>query len=156
MFVVVVRFYANHRLEGAPGLALGDVAALRWPLMAMIGFGIALALASLVSSYAASPMAILTHTVRARQVMTIEGLASNDGTLHPVQQGIIDEQGFQCAFCMSGFIMATVGFLKTNPNPTRTEFAHGISGNLCRCQDYNKILTALMRGADNSRKGGHA
>ena len=64
MFVVVVRFYANHRLEGAPGLALGDVVALRWPLMAMIGFGIALALASLVSSYAASPMAILTHTVR--------------------------------------------------------------------------------------------
>ncbi len=99
---------------------------------------------------------ILTHTVRARQVMTIEGLASTDGTLHPVQQGIIDEQGFQCAFCMSGFIMATVGFLKTNPNPTRTELAHGISGNLCRCQDYHKILTALMRGADNSRRGGHA
>src|SRR5258705_8741034 len=95
---------------------------------------------------------ILTHTVRARQVMTIEGLASTDGTLHPVQQGIIDEQGFQCAFCMSGFIMATVGFLKTNPNPTRTELAHGISGNLCRCQDYHKILTALMRGAENMRK----
>jgi uncharacterized membrane protein len=62
MFVVVVRFYAHHRLEGAPGLGLGDVAALRWPLMAMIGFGIALALASLVS-YPASPMAILTHRV---------------------------------------------------------------------------------------------
>src|SRR5437868_10404802 len=53
----------------------------------------------------------LTHTVRGRRVVTIEGLASPDGTLHPVQQGIIEEQGFQCAFCMSGFIMATVGFL---------------------------------------------
>jgi aerobic-type carbon monoxide dehydrogenase small subunit (CoxS/CutS family) len=98
---------------------------------------------------------MLTHTVRARRVVTVEGLASADGTLHPVQQGVIDEQGFQCAFCMSGFMMATVGFLKTNPNPTRQELAHGISGNLCRCQDYNKILNAMMRGAENLRKANH-
>jgi len=96
---------------------------------------------------------MLTHTVRNKRVVTIEGLASADGTLHPVQQGIIDEQGFQCAFCMSGFVMSTVGFLKTNPNPTRAELAHGICGNLCRCQDYDKILTAMMRGAENMRKG---
>jgi aerobic-type carbon monoxide dehydrogenase small subunit (CoxS/CutS family) len=95
----------------------------------------------------------LTHTVRNKKVLTIEGLASADGTLHPVQQGIIEEQGFQCAFCMSGFVMSTVGFLKTNPNPTRTDLAHGISGNLCRCQDYDKILTALMRGAELMRNG---
>ncbi len=87
-----------------------------------------------------------------RQIVTIEGLASADGKLHPVQQGVIDEQGFQCAFCMSGFLMATVGFLKINPNPTRAELAHGISGNLCRCQDYDKILNAMMRGAENLRK----
>jgi len=98
----------------------------------------------------------LTHTVRGRKVVTIEGLASADGTLHPVQQGIIEEQGFQCAFCMSGFIMATVGFLKTNPAPTRLELAHGISGNLCRCQDYDKILTAMMRGAEIMREQNHA
>ena len=95
---------------------------------------------------------MLTHTVRGRKIVTIEGLASANGKLHPVQQGIIDEQGFQCAFCMSGFVMATVGFLKTNPNPTRAELAHGISGNLCRCQDYDKILTAMMRGAEYLRK----
>jgi len=98
---------------------------------------------------------MLTHTVRARKVVTVEGLASADGTLHPVQQGVIDEQGFQCAFCMSGFMMATVGFLKTNPNPTRQELAHGISGNLCRCQDYNKILNAMMKGAENLRRANH-
>src|SRR5271155_2893138 len=98
---------------------------------------------------------VLTHTVRDQKVLTIEGLANADGTLHPVQQGIIDEQGFQCAFCMSGFVMATVGFLKTNAAPTRSELAHGISGNLCRCQDYDKILTALMRGAENMRKVNH-
>ena len=95
---------------------------------------------------------MLTHTARGKQIVTIEGLASADGTLHPIQQGVIDEQGFQCAFCMSGFMMATVGFLKTNPNPTRAELAKGISGNLCRCQDYDKILTAMMRGAENLRK----
>ena len=98
----------------------------------------------------------LTHTVRSGRVVTIEGLASADGTLHPVQQGIIGEQGFQCAFCMSGFVMATVGFLKTNPNPSRSELAHGISGNLCRCQDYDKILTAMMRGAEIMREQNHA
>jgi aerobic-type carbon monoxide dehydrogenase small subunit (CoxS/CutS family) len=99
---------------------------------------------------------VLTHTVRSKKVQTIEGLASADGVLHPVQQGVIDEQGFQCAFCMSGFIMATVGYLKTNPSPTRSELAHGISGNLCRCQDYDKILTAMMKGAENMRKVNHA
>ncbi|HXF27163.1 MAG TPA: (2Fe-2S)-binding protein [Bryobacteraceae bacterium] len=95
---------------------------------------------------------VLTHTTRGKKIVTVEGLASADGTLHPVQQGVIDEQGFQCAFCMSGFLMATVGYLKTNPSPTRAELAHGISGNLCRCQDYDKILTAMMRGAENLRR----
>jgi aerobic-type carbon monoxide dehydrogenase small subunit (CoxS/CutS family) len=99
---------------------------------------------------------VLTYTVRDKKVLTIEGLASPDGTLHPVQQGIIDEQGFQCAFCMPGFIMAGVAFLKTNPNPTRTELAQGLSGNLCRCQDYDKILTAMMRGAENMRRASRA
>jgi aerobic-type carbon monoxide dehydrogenase small subunit (CoxS/CutS family) len=106
-----------------------------------------------VPHYACS---VLTHTVRERKVLTIEGLASPNGTLHPMQQGVVDEQGFQCAFCMPGFIMAAVGFLKLNPNPTRDELAHGVSGNLCRCQDYDKILTALMQGAENMRRTSHA
>jgi aerobic-type carbon monoxide dehydrogenase small subunit (CoxS/CutS family) len=95
---------------------------------------------------------VLTHTVRGRKIQTIEGLEQPDGTLHPVQQAILDEQGFQCAFCMSGFVMSAVGFLKTNPNPTREELAHGISGNLCRCADYDKILRAMMRGAAYMQK----
>ena len=93
----------------------------------------------------------LTHTVRGKKIVTIEGLASASGELHPVQRGVVDEQGFQCAFCMSGFVMAAVGYLKTNPSPTRPELAHGVSGNLCRCQDYDKILTALMKGAEYTR-----
>jgi aerobic-type carbon monoxide dehydrogenase small subunit (CoxS/CutS family) len=98
---------------------------------------------------------VLTHTVRGKKILTIEGLANADGTLHPVQQGVIDEQGFQCAFCMTGFIMSAVGFLKKNPNPTRLQMAYGLSGNLCRCQDYDKILTAMIRGAENMRKAQH-
>jgi aerobic-type carbon monoxide dehydrogenase small subunit (CoxS/CutS family) len=95
---------------------------------------------------------VLAHTVRGKKIVTIEGLADPaTGKLSAVQQGVIDEQGFQCAFCMPGFVMATTGYLKTNPNPTRQELAHGISGNLCRCQDYDKILTAMMRGAELMR-----
>ena len=96
---------------------------------------------------------VLTHTVRGRKVQTIEGLATGE-QLHPVQQAVVDEQGFQCAFCMPGFTMAAVGFLKDNPNPTRQQLAHGISGNLCRCQDYDKIITAFMRGAEYMRRSG--
>lgn len=106
-----------------------------------------------VPRYACS---VLTHTVRNGRVLSIEGLEKPDGTLHPMQQGVVEEQGFQCAFCMPGFIMAAVGFLKTNPNPTRAELARGVSGNLCRCQDYDKILAALMRGADYMRDANHA
>jgi aerobic-type carbon monoxide dehydrogenase small subunit (CoxS/CutS family) len=102
-----------------------------------------------VPHYACS---VLTHTVRSKSVLTIEGLASPAGRLHPVQQAVVDEQGFQCAFCMPGFVMAAVGFFKVNPNPTREELAHGISGNLCRCQDYDKILTSLMKAPEYMRR----
>jgi len=94
---------------------------------------------------------VLTHSVRGKNIVTIEGLAAADGTLHPVQQAVVEQQGFQCAFC-TGFVMAAVGYLKTHPAPTREELAHGISGNLCRCQDYDKILTAMMRGAELMRR----
>jgi aerobic-type carbon monoxide dehydrogenase small subunit (CoxS/CutS family) len=98
---------------------------------------------------------VLTHTVRGGSVQTIEGLAGADGRLHPVQRAVVDEQGFQCAFCMSGFIMSAVGFLKHHQNPTRAELARGLSGNLCRCCDYNKILNSMMRAAEYTRNGSH-
>ena len=106
----------------------------------------------LVDGTAVSGCLYLAAFVDEADVVTIEGLASADGTLNPVQQAVLDGQGFQCAFCMSGFIMATTGFLKTNPNPTRAELAHGISGNLCRCADYNKILDCMMNAAELARR----
>jgi aerobic-type carbon monoxide dehydrogenase small subunit (CoxS/CutS family) len=95
---------------------------------------------------------VLTNQVRGRQVTTIEGLASPDGTLHPVQQAVVEESGFQCAFCAPGFIMSMVGMLRVNPNPTREEAAQLLSGNLCRCGDYNKILNSALRAAQLSRQ----
>jgi len=94
---------------------------------------------------------VLTHNVRGRAIQTIEGLERPDGTLHPVQQAVVDEQGFQCAFCMSGFIMSATALLEENPNPTRTQAAEALSGNLCRCADYNKILDSVMRAAEYTR-----
>jgi aerobic-type carbon monoxide dehydrogenase small subunit (CoxS/CutS family) len=93
---------------------------------------------------------LLTHQVRGREVTTIEGLANGD-QLHPVQQAVLDEAGFQCAFCAPGFIMSMVGFLQQNNSPTRDEMAHALSGNLCRCADYPKILNSAMRAAEYMR-----
>jgi aerobic-type carbon monoxide dehydrogenase small subunit (CoxS/CutS family) len=95
---------------------------------------------------------VLTHTVRTREVLTIEGLAKSDGTLHPVQQAIVDGAGFQCAFCAPGFIMSMVAMVEANNAPTRAEAAHALSGNLCRCCDYNKILDCALSAAEYSRR----
>lgn len=100
-----------------------------------------------VPTYACS---ILTHQVRGREVTTIEGLANGD-QLHPVQRAVYDEAGFQCAFCAPGFIMSMVGYLQQNPSPTRDEMAVALSGNLCRCADYPKILNSAMRAAEYMR-----
>jgi len=100
-----------------------------------------------VPTYACS---LLTHQVRGREVTTIEGLANGE-QLHPVQQAVYDEGGFQCAFCAPGFIMSMVGFLEQNPSPTIDEMAVGLSGNICRCADYPKILKSAMHAAENMR-----
>lgn len=102
-----------------------------------------------VNQYACS---MLTHQVRGREVTTIEGLENPDtGALSPVQQAVMEEGGFQCAFCAPGFIMSMTAMLDENPNPTREEAAHALSGNLCRCADYDKILTCAMRAAELTR-----
>jgi aerobic-type carbon monoxide dehydrogenase small subunit (CoxS/CutS family) len=95
---------------------------------------------------------LLAHQVRGRAVTTIEGLEGPNGELHPVQQAVLDEAGFQCAFCASGFIMSMVGMLNENPNPTREEAKALLSGNLCRCGDYEKILNSAMRAVELSRR----
>lgn len=95
---------------------------------------------------------ILTHQLRGRAVTTIEGLENPDtGELSTVQQAVLEQGGFQCAFCAPGFIMSMTAMLNANPNPTRAEARHALSGNLCRCADYDKILTCAMRAAELAR-----
>jgi aerobic-type carbon monoxide dehydrogenase small subunit (CoxS/CutS family) len=89
----------------------------------------------------------LTHSVRSREVQTVEGLQAADGTLHPVQQAFVDELGPQCGFCTPGQVMAAVGLLRTNPSPTREEARLAMSGNLCRCGAYDNYLNGVMRAA---------
>ncbi|HXV60976.1 MAG TPA: (2Fe-2S)-binding protein [Vicinamibacteria bacterium] len=95
---------------------------------------------------------VLTHSVRGKEITTIEGLQAEDGTLHPVQQAVVDGAGFQCAFCAPGFIMSMVAMVESNSHPTRAEAAQALSGNLCRCCDYNKILDCAMSAAEYSRR----
>jgi aerobic-type carbon monoxide dehydrogenase small subunit (CoxS/CutS family) len=99
-----------------------------------------------VSTYSCST---LTHMVGDRQVRTIEGLEGPNGELHPVQQAMIDELGPQCGFCTPGQIMSAVALLEANPNPTRDEARHALSGNLCRCGAYDHYLNSVMRAANS-------
>lgn len=77
-----------------------------------------------------------------KAIITIEGLGEN-GNLHPLQQCFVEANAVQCGFCTPGFIMAALAFLGENPNPTRDEIRHAISGNLCRCTGYEYIIDAI-------------
>jgi aerobic-type carbon monoxide dehydrogenase small subunit (CoxS/CutS family) len=94
---------------------------------------------------------VLTHSVRARKVVTIEGLAGPNGELHPVQQAFIDELSPQCGFCTPGQVIAAVALLKQNSNPTREEARQAMCGNLCRCGAYDNYLNGVMRAAASTR-----
>ena len=93
---------------------------------------------------------MLTHSVKGREVTTVEGLQAEDGTLHPVQQAFVDELSPQCGYCTPGQIMSAVALLKVNPNPTRDEARQALSGNLCRCGAYDHYLNGVMRAAQEA------
>lgn len=78
-----------------------------------------------------------------RSITTIEGLASADGTMHPIQQAMYEAMSFQCAFCSPGFLMSTVALLQDNPNPTEAQIREELSGNLCRCTGYQSIVAGV-------------
>ncbi len=90
---------------------------------------------------------MLTVQAAGGEVTTAEGLAAPDGELHPVQRAFRQEHGLQCGFCTPGMVMATVGLLAENPEPTEQQVREGLEGNLCRCTGYHNIVRAVLAAA---------
>ena len=96
------------------------------------------------------PLKICTkrvHEVAGKRITTIEGLARNDGTLHPLQQAFVDHGAIQCGFCTPGMVLTAHAFLLKHPTPTRSEIRRAIYGNLCRCTGYQQIVDAIAAAA---------
>jgi carbon-monoxide dehydrogenase small subunit len=83
------------------------------------------------------------------EVATVEGIASPDGELSPVQAALRECHGLQCGFCTPGFVMSITALLQENPNPTDEEIREGLSGNFCRCTGYQGIINAVHRAAES-------
>jgi carbon-monoxide dehydrogenase small subunit len=106
----------------------------------------------LVDGLPVSSCTLLAYEARGKNVVTIEGLAKPDGTLHPIQQAFIDEFAFQCGFCTPGMILTAKALLEENPKPSREEIVHYMDGNICRCTGYVSIVAAIQRAAGMTTK----
>jgi aerobic carbon-monoxide dehydrogenase small subunit len=87
---------------------------------------------------------LLAVQANGAKILTIEGIAAPDGSLHPLQEGFRQMHGLQCGYCTPGMIMRSHRLLKENPNPTEEEIRSGISGNLCRCTGYQNIVKSIQ------------
>lgn len=94
----------------------------------------------------------LAFEARGKEVMTIEGLAS-DGKLHPLQEAFLEKGGLQCGFCTPGMILTAKALLEENPDPTEEEIKEYMHGNLCRCTGYQMIVESIMAASDKMRGG---
>ena len=100
----------------------------------------------LLNGKAVRSCTMLTAMVDGKEVLTIEGLG-NEGNVHPIQQAFVDEGAIQCGYCTPGMILATKALLDKNINPTTDEIKEALSGNLCRCTGYEKIIRAVETSA---------
>ena len=96
---------------------------------------------------------VLAPEMDGMHITTIEGIADHDGNLSPLQKAFVEHTALQCGFCTPGFIMSATALLNENPHPTRDEIKHAISGNLCRCTGYIKIIEAIEDVANNGKGG---
>jgi aerobic carbon-monoxide dehydrogenase small subunit len=102
----------------------------------------------LLDGEAVKSCTLFTVQADGHEVTTVEALAK-DGRLHPVQEAFWNEHGLQCGYCTPGMIMATIGLLSRNPNPTEGEIRSGLEGNLCRCTGYHNIVKAVQAAANH-------
>jgi len=94
---------------------------------------------------------VLAVQAEGGDILTVEGLAEGD-KLHPIQQAFVDHGAVQCGFCTSGMILAAKGLLDRNPNPKEEEIREALSGNLCRCTGYQKIVEAVQAASQMTKK----
>ncbi len=94
---------------------------------------------------------VLAVDAHGKRVVTVEGLGNAQG-LHPLQRSFIEKGGIQCGFCTPGMLMSAKALLDENPNPSLSEIGEGISGNLCRCTGYQKIMEAIMDASGSMNK----
>jgi carbon-monoxide dehydrogenase small subunit len=85
------------------------------------------------------------------EVVTVEGLTGENGTMHPVQRAFHENHGLQCGFCTPGMVMAAVSLLRENPDPSEDEVRAALKGNLCRCTGYHNIVRAILAAAEDLR-----
>lgn len=107
----------------------------------------------LINNIAVPACTTLTVECDGKDVVTIEGLVKDDGTLDPLQQAFIDHYSFQCGYCTPGIIMAAKALLLKNPHPTREEIGEALSGNFCRCISQYHVYDAIEAIA-NLQEGG--
>jgi len=91
---------------------------------------------------------LMLSDVEGRNILTIEGLATADGTLHPIQQAFIDAGAIQCGFCTPGMVLSAYALLIRVPSPSREQIRQAIKGNLCRCTGYQQIVDAVELAAN--------
>lgn len=101
----------------------------------------------IVDGEAVNSCMLLAASMEGKVIETIEGLASESGELHILQEKFIEHSALQCGFCTPGFIMSAKAFLDVNDNPTREEIKTAVSGNLCRCTGYSQIVDAIEDAA---------
>ena len=107
----------------------------------------------LMDGKAVKSCTVFAVTANGKSIETIEGVADN-GQLHPLQEGFWEKHGLQCGYCTPGMIMSAKHLLSKNPNPDEDEIRRGISGNLCRCTGYNKIVEAIQYAAEKMNAEG--
>jgi len=112
------------------------------------------ACAVILDGKAVKSCTILAVQAKGRKIMTVEGLAGDEG-LHPIQRAFREKHGLQCGYCTPGILMTAYWLLSENPHPTRDEIRKAISGNLCRCTGYAKIIDAIEYAAKTMNKGGN-
>ncbi len=91
-------------------------------------------------------------TLQGVEILTIEGIRQDDGSLHPIQQAFIDAGAIQCGFCTPGMVMTTYALLSANPDPSEQEIKRALTGNLCRCTGYVNIIKAIRLASREMKK----